>query len=137
MAVVTFDYGQWLLRFPELRAVPQERATLFFHEAELYLDNTGTGPVTEPTRLSVLLGLATAHLIQLNATVNGVIPSPLVGRVSSASEGSVSVSVDAGQVTATQAWWAQTRYGAAFWQATARYRRMRYVRPSYLPGALC
>jgi hypothetical protein len=52
-----------------------------------------------------------------------------VGRVSSASEGSVSASMDMGQQSKNAAFWLQTQYGATFWQATAKYRTMRYVLP--------
>ena len=62
------------------------------------------------------------------ANAAGVLP--LVGRVASASEGSVSVSLEyASSTSVNQAWFFQTPYGAQFWQATAAYRQMRYVAP--------
>ncbi|MDE3023802.1 MAG: DUF4054 domain-containing protein, partial [Pseudomonadota bacterium] len=58
--------------------------------------------------------------------VNGQAASPLVGRINSATEGSVSVTADMGAVTNTQAWYMQTKYGAAYWQASAPYRNFQY-----------
>jgi hypothetical protein len=62
----------------------------------------------------------------LNAILNGVAPSPLVGRLNHASEGSVSVGTDLGGIPGTAQWWVQTKYGFAYYQATAEYRTMRY-----------
>lgn len=86
--------------------------------------------VTDATQAGVLLNLIVAHLVDLNFPGGG---SPaaqgLVGRVTSASEGSVSVTLDAGTIaTASQAWWLQTPYGLSFWQLTGRYRTFRYAR---------
>ena len=75
----------------------------------------------------LLLGLLTAHIAKLFAPINGV-PSPdFVGRLASASEGSVSTSFDFPGVTPNSAWYMQTKYGAMYWAMTARYRSMRYV----------
>ena len=59
--------------------------------------------------------------------MNGEAASPLVGRINNATEGSVTVGTDMGQVPFTAAWFLQTKYGAAFWQATAPFRTMQYV----------
>jgi len=127
MAVVSFDYAAWLARFPEFSAVPEPTATDYFDEAGLYVNNTDGSYVTDLGVRRRLLFLVTAHLAALYSGVGGQPASPLVGRVTNATEGSVSVGVDAGPVTASQAWWMQTKYGAAFWQASLRFRTMRYV----------
>jgi hypothetical protein len=75
---------------------------------------------------SVLLNMLTAHIAALNSPG----ASGVVGRVSSASEGSVSVSAELA-VPGSAAWFAQTRYGIAFWQATAQYRTATYRPPAY------
>lgn len=135
MAVVTFDYGVWTARYPEFSAsVPQGLAQLYFNEATLYVDNTGTGPVQDAGQLAVLLNMVTAHIAALNAPVDGQAASPLVGRITNASEGSVSVGVQMDLPAGSAQWFAQTKYGIAFWQATSQFRTMRYV-PGCAPVA--
>ncbi|MBS0990103.1 DUF4054 domain-containing protein, partial [Acetobacter okinawensis] len=51
----------------------------------------------------------------------------LVGRVASASRGSVSVTTDYAHPSERVAWFAQTPYGAAFWAATRGLRQARYI----------
>lgn len=111
---VTFNYTAFVARYPEFSAVTEPLAQLYFNEACLYCDNTGAGPVKDEGTLAVLLNMLTAHVAALAA-------SSQVGRVASASEGSVSASFDL-QVPGTAAWFTQTKYGLAFWQATAQYR---------------
>lgn len=107
---------------------------MYFDLATQYCRNDGGGPVSKATIQVRLLNLMTAHLAFLlagNNTSDGA--SSLVGRISSASEGSVSVSAEMPGSNANSAWYLQTKYGAAFWQATAVYRTMRY-RHSCLPN---
>jgi hypothetical protein len=66
-----------------------------------------------------------AHIAKLNAPIGGDPPSGLVGRISNASEGSVSVGVAYPEVAGAE-WFNQTRYGAMFWQATKQYRMAQY-----------
>lgn len=120
---VVFDYEAWAARYPELDAqgnAPQ--AQMFFNEATLYLDNTACSPVSDPTQRAVILNQITAHI----AALNGPQSSPLVGRISSATEGSVNVSTEYA-APGSAAWWSQTKYGAAAWQALAAYRTMQYL----------
>lgn len=132
MAVATFIYADWIVRFPEFASVTEPTATDYFTEAGLYINNTDGSYVSDLAIRTRLLYLVTAHLAAIYSGVNGQAPSPLVGRISSAAEGSVSVSTEMGPMTNSQAWWMQTKYGAAFWQATARFRTMRYV-----PAPVC
>lgn len=124
--VVAFDYAAWSTRYPEfLPAVTQPLAQMFFNEACLYIDNTATSAFADAThggQRETLLNMATAHIAALNQPG----ASPLVGRIASANQGSVSVSVDY-KAAGTEQWWAQTRYGAALWAATASYRTMQYL----------
>lgn len=127
MAVVVFDWIAWSTRYPELAAyVTQPQAQNFFAEAQLYCDNTDTSPVTNAATRAVLLNMVTAHIAAMNAAL-GAPSSPLVGRVSSATEGSVSVSTDMNLAPGSAQWFAQTKYGMAFWQATVRFRMFRYA----------
>ncbi|MDN7490591.1 DUF4054 domain-containing protein [Burkholderia sp. AU45274] len=129
--VVTFSYADWSARYPELAAsVTSQTAQLYFNEAQLYCDNTPTSLITDTSpggERELLLNMVTAHIAALNAPLNGQPSSPLVGRISNATQGSVSVQTDF-QVPGSAAWFAQTKYGAAYWQATTKYRSMLYVR---------
>lgn len=134
MASAVFDYAAWSLRYPDLGgAVDANRAALFFAEAGLYLDNTDISPVQDVNVRLMLLGMLTAHIAVLSGALEpGGTPSGMVGRVSSATEGSVSVSVDSGLAPGTAAWFQQTSYGLSFWQATKRCRSATYVAaPAY------
>lgn len=135
---VTFDYAFFQRRFPEISEWCSPDQTEFYFElATSLLDNRDAGgtrpfctalqnsPITDiPTRQR-LLGLLTAHIATLFAPINGVASPTLVGRITNASEGSVSVGVDFPSDPGAE-WFTQTKYGAMFWQLTKRYRQMRY-----------
>jgi len=116
---VTFDYSAWVARYPEFSSVLESTAAMYFSEATLYCDNSGQSRVTDESVRSVLLNMLTAHIAFIAARDAGV-----VGRISSASEGSVSASFS-GPTPGTGEWFLQSKYGAAFWQATAQYRKAR------------
>ncbi|MGZ8442549.1 MAG: DUF4054 domain-containing protein [Candidatus Binatia bacterium] len=126
MAVVVFDPAAFKTRYSEFSTVADGTLTAYFYEATLYLNNSESSLVTDVTQRSVLLNMIVAHLAALHSGINGQAPSQLVGRITQASEGSVSVSADIGPISNTAAWWMQTKWGASFWQATAPYRTMRY-----------
>ena len=121
---VVFDYSLWAARYPELAAsVSQSLAVMYFSEAQLYCDNTGCSLIDDTNGArTIILNMLTAHI----AALNGPSSTPLVGRISSATEGSVSVQTDF-QVPGSAAWYAQTKYGAAAWQAMLPYRTARYI----------
>jgi hypothetical protein len=125
---VTFDYAQFAARYPEFDGVwSQAQATAFFVEATMYCDNERGSRIRDVAVRAVLLNMMTAHIAELaRLDASGNLANPLVGRISNANEGSVSVAVDYKLTSAGQEWFAQTKYGAAFWQATAMYRRGRY-----------
>jgi hypothetical protein len=136
MAVVTFDPVGFLARYPEFQSVNQATLQAYFNEATIYLNNTDSSLVTDASvggQRYMMLNMITAHIAALNSGVNGVAPSSLVGRIDQASEGSVSVHADMGLVAGSQAWWMQTKYGAAYWAASAAYRTMRYIPGSSIP----
>lgn len=130
MAVAVFNYATWSARYPELAAtVGVDLATAYFGEAGLLLNNTDTSLVCDVNVRLTLLNMITAHIAALNrpSTLGGTDPqTDLVGRISNATEGSVSVATDYGQVSASSAYWLQTKYGAQYWQATAKYRTAHY-----------
>ncbi|MGG6193053.1 DUF4054 domain-containing protein [Pantoea allii] len=127
MAVVIFDIAKFRARYPEFASVSDELLQAYFTEATVYLNNTDSSPVTDVDQRAVFLNMLVAHLAAINSGVGGQAASGLVGRVTSASEGSVSVSVEAGPSSAASWWYMQTPYGAQFWQATLPYRTIRYL----------
>lgn len=124
---ITFDYANWAQVYPQFSCLTQVQVTQgALPLAEMYCRNDGGGPVSSAANQTTLLGLMVAHVCQLLYGADGKAASPLVGRISSATEGSVSVQTDFPS-TPTNAWFLQTTYGAAYWQATAAYRTMRYL----------
>lgn len=129
MAIATFDYSAWSARYPDLAAnVPESLASLYFSEAGLYLDNSDCSPVQDIGQRTMLLYMLVAHIAYLNLPeTSGGNGGGMVGRVSSASRGSVSVGSEMPSQPGSAAWFNQTQYGASFWQATAWLRTARYV----------
>lgn len=122
-AVAAFNYQSWTARYPEFDTITDPVATAYFAEATIYHANDGSGPVADAGQQLVLLNMLTAHVAALNLPPSGQTQSPpLVGRISDASEGSVSVSVQNDYPPGTVQWYQQTKYGSAYWAATAKYR---------------
>lgn len=151
--VVQFDYNRWNIRFPEFApyvaplpgadlpttpeglvpnpvGVSPELAQELFYDATLFLDNSCHSPVCDASKggeRERLLFLLTAHLAFLrggpNAPGGG---AGSVGRVTSKSVGPVSVGFGGATLGANAAWFEQTQYGLAFWQAVGAYRLFRY-----------
>jgi hypothetical protein len=127
--VVVFDVSLFKAANPEFTTVAPARLQQNFSYATLLLNNScGSLMVDAPTR-ETFLNLLTAHLTALFDGVNGQPPAGVVGRVSGATEGSVSVQLDMGQTNMDAAWYEQTRWGALYWAATAPFRTFRYVAP--------
>lgn len=127
--IVQFSYPQWAALYPTLAAsVNQAQATSYFGIATSIHRNDGGGPVNDATQQLNLLNMLTAHIAQLFAPQNGQPASTLVGRISSATQGSVSVQAAySNNVSEQMAWFVQTEYGAMYWTATSPYRTMRYI----------
>lgn len=133
---VTFNYATWIARYPEFVNVSEPYATLCFGEAQLYCANV-LCIVCNVATLTALLYMLTAHIVQLyasqvngqaNNTDSGAAPNPgTVGRISNATEGSVTVALDMPNQPQGAAWYQQTQYGASFWTATSIWRTARYV----------
>ena len=125
--VVTFDPVAFIGLFPQFSSIASGTLTAFVLPlAEQYVRNDGGGPVSNPASQTNLLNLAVAHLCQLFWGVNGDAPSTLVGQITSASQGSVSVGT-AAPANPNAEWYYQTPFGAALWQAMAPYRTARYL----------
>lgn len=128
---VVFNYADWAACYPELSAtVNAVQAQAYFQRAQLYCDNSpqsvidNSSPVFERV---TLLNMVVAHVAALNAPLNGTPSSSLVGRINNATEGSVTVATDMQYPPGSAQWFEQTKYGAAYWAATTKYRCMRYV----------
>ena len=125
--IVAFEFQSWAFMFPELAtSVSPGQAAGYFARAELVVDNSGRSRIQDIQTRTTILHLATAHIAAMNAAINGQAPSNLVGRISSATEGSVSVSTEL-NAPGSAAWWAMTRYGYEAWNAMAPYRTFRYA----------
>ena len=127
MGVAVFNYASWSVRYAALAAaVPEELAALYFSEAGIYLDNTDCSPVQDVAVRLVLLNMLVAHIAAINgATAAGA--AGLVGRIASATEGSVTINAELLGKPGTEQWYAQTPYGLQYWTAVAPYRTMQYV----------
>jgi hypothetical protein len=137
---VTFVFADWVAQFSDLANVNPTAAQGWFNQASLLCSNDTSNPAFADTgsQLLTLLYLLTAHIAWLDAprdalgvpAASGQPASPIVGRINTASEGSVSVGADMGDATAgspSQAWYMQTKWGARYWAATATYRTAIYV----------
>lgn len=130
-ASVGFNYQSFRTRYPEFNnTVTGDVAAELFIEAGLYHRNDGTGPVKSSLSQSLFMNMVVAHLAMLYFGTDADPPTSLVGRLNSASEGSVSIGIEASSTGGpSQDWWWQTKYGAAYWAASAAYRTMRYLVP--------
>ena len=136
---VTFDFSEWVVAFPEFAACNPATAQTWFDRATFLCANQTSNPLyTVTNMLKTALYLLTAHIAWLNAprdptgnpAASGALPPPLVGRINSASEGSVSLGADMGNADSgspSQAWYMQTKYGAEYWAMTACTRTGQYV----------
>ena len=137
--VASFNYGSWALRYPEFSNVNAQQAQMYWEEATTYCRNDGGGPVGDIVTQTIMLNMLTAHIAYLAVGTGGIVangtqlsspgqaPTPLVGRVSSASEGSVSVSTDNGSQPGSAAWFQQTQYGSAYWSLMSQFRSFQWV----------
>lgn len=123
--IVIFDPDEFKEIYPEFKDVPNARLAEFFTEATLLVDNTINSPIADLAVRKTLLYLMVAHLAYLLFGKDGT-PGP-VGRISHATEGSVSVSLDMPGTNANSAWYMQTPYGAKYWAVTAPWRTAHYV----------
>lgn len=131
---VVFNYANWLRNYSQFGNVNPGQAQEFFNRATTLIDNSPLSripyaPSASPpveTRLYIL-NAAVAHFAYLftpDATGN----ARPVGRISQATEGSVSLGLEyVTPTSATEAFWNQSPYGSYVWVATLNYRSARYV----------
>lgn len=132
MSIVELNKPKFRAMFPEFSNIADDLLPFLFDQATDYLDNTEMSLVANSDKRERLLYLLMAHLAYMrygdNEEKGG---SGMVGRVSSASEGSVSVSSELGQVEFRNAWYTLSPYGMDYWQATKVYRMA-----TYYPGSI-
>lgn len=128
--IVTFDPNAFCQAYPSFTKVPGAALQNNFNIACTQLNNSyGSVVQDEPTR-ALLLNLLTAHITALLNGVNGKPATGLVGRISGATQGSVTVQTEFKTDSEASAFFAQTQWGAAFWMSTVTYRTAQYVIPN-------
>ena len=118
--VVVLDTAKFRELYPQFSKFTDAQLQNFFYQAEMLFNNTERSCIKDLGRREMLLFMIMAHLAQLQSNIDAGNNS--VGRMSSATEGSVSVSLDYGTVSNSERWWLQTPYGAQYWQFIARYK---------------
>jgi hypothetical protein len=133
MAIVTFDPANFALAYPAFSNVPTTVLQNSFNLATLLCNNTDKSPVEDVAIRETLLWLLVAHISTLNGQTNTTVANgsagtpQALGRISSATEGSVSISSDY-PMSNNSAYFKQTQYGAMYWQMILPYRTFRYRR---------
>lgn len=130
MAVAQFNLGIFLARYPiftAFNAANPGALAAMFSEAGFYLNNSDCSIVQDVNKRLVLLNMLTAHIAFIGGALAADGQARPVGVLSSAGEGSVNATFENQQFDpGSPAWYQQSQYGAAFWQATAPYRSMVY-----------
>ncbi len=132
MASVTFNYAEFVAAYPLFNQVSEAALTQCFVQACLILNNTDSSLVANVTERKTLLYLLVAHIATLQGLTNANIAAGTygmamaLGRTSSASEGSVSISTEYHTGALNGVWFNQPQYGAAYWQMILPYRTFRY-----------
>lgn len=133
--VVVFNYTNWAAAFPELASsVTSTQAATYFGYASINIDNSATSLIQDASQpggvRETILYLLTAHWAALLAPINGAAASPLVGRISDASEGSVSVATEIKAEQGPSAdFYLQTKYGFGAWNLLQPYYLGGFVTP--------
>ena len=118
--VVQFDPVHFSILYPQFAELDNSTIMQYFSMAEMILDNSPNSPVKDLNKRETLYFLLVCHIATLSSRGDG-----LVGMITSATEGKVSVSVAA---LANANWFNQTACGAMYWQATMPYRLgVRYI----------
>ena len=131
--IVTFDPAAFKVLYPEFAGLADALLVNAFGLAQLILNNTCSSRVQDASVRDTLLQLLTAHITFLtygnNDGAGTITPPPgIVGRINTATEGSVSVGAEfGGNGGPTQDWYTSTKYGALYWVSTSQWRTMVYL----------
>lgn len=130
--VVVFEPAVFKTQYPAFATLTDPVLQVNFDIATLFLNNSCCSVVKDANIRERLLYMVVAHIAALLQGENGKPPSGIVGRVTEASEGTVSVSAAyVNDMSMSEAYFSQTPYGAMFWMATAGYRMFHYMPPTY------
>lgn len=135
LGIVQFDPVEFVAVYPEFTGLTNAAMQNAFNDATFLLNNSCGSAVCDANQRMALLYTLTAHVLLIDKGTNdgagNVTPAQgIVGRIDTAAEGSVNVSAQYNdEVTQSEAYFIQTKYGAKFWQQTAPYRTMHYVGP--------
>lgn len=133
--IVQFSAPEFVALWPEFTGLTNGSMQNAFNIAQLLLNNSCGSIVQDANIRLSLLYMLTAHICFLNDGTNdgagNVSPAQgIVGRIDSASQGSVSVTAAyASTIGQSMAFFIQTKYGAQFWQATVAIRSALYIPP--------
>lgn len=132
--LIPFSYPDWIAGYPNFVTVPPAQGQVYWDLAGSLTPNGACNPLYAAGLLPQALYLLTSHIAWLMMPRAGQAAGG-VGRIASASEGSVSVSFDwAGSGTPNESWFLQTQYGALYWMMTSGFRTAHYVpRPTIAP----
>lgn len=121
--VVVFDVDEFRELYPTITATDPQLED-YFAIAETFLDNTKCSIVRDLKARKRMLYLLVAHI----ATLTGMAEqgNNVVGRISNATEGTVSIGLDYGTMGNNERWYLQTPWGAMYWQLTKKYRSAVY-----------
>lgn len=124
--IVAFDPTAFKAAWPEFSLTDDAILSRNFAYATLQLNNSCCSRVKDANIRELLLNLLVAHITFLTNGANGIPAPGIVGRISNATEGSVSVGAEFSGPDTAQ-FYLQTKYGAQYWQSTASYRQMVYI----------
>ena len=128
--VVALDIALFKGTFPEMASLSDPQVTSYWKMAEKFCDNSPSSFLTDWSPggdRATALNLMVAHIATLMGHgAQGEARAGLVGRIASAGQGSVNVSIDMPS-NPNAAWYMQTQYGAMFWTLAAPARTMMYL----------
>jgi hypothetical protein len=124
---VSFDFTSFSAAYPEFVYLGSAQINEYWNMATVLHANDGTGPVPTATIQTTLLNALTAHIAYMFSGLEGQGASPLVGQVTTATQGSVNVGVQALYPPGSAAWYTQTKYGALYYAMCAAFRVALYV----------
>ena len=136
--IVVFDIEEFRELYPAIQASDAQLMS-YFAVAETFLSNTKCSVVKNLDARKKMLYLLTAHIAAITQQAES--GNPTVGRIASATEGTVSIGLDYGTMGNNERWYLQTPWGAMYWQLTKKYRSAVYrlgiapmpVQRAYLP----
>ncbi|CAI3941835.1 unnamed protein product [Commensalibacter communis] len=121
---MNFNCAKWRGQYPSLSLYSDEQINGFASQIPLYFSDCNNQWGLCPAKKEQLEFLIVAHLATLDKrNSNG----GLVGAITNASEGSVSLGTTMGNLGNIPAFWSQTNYGIAFWEATKFMRSGKYI----------